>query len=171
MAPLEIASGRLLELLERSVEPEWVSALGHMRAAQYVALFDDAIMVMLPGLGITDRVLRAGATSPFLSDLHATYLREVKGGERVHITGQLLEWDGRRVRIMLAMDVAGAPAATCELLIVNMDLAARRPAAWSAAQAAAWTALAAAHAALPRPATAGRAVASLASSAGRGQPA
>lgn len=160
MAAFAIVDGKALELLETGVDPAWVSALGHLRAAQYVALFDDAIMVMLPGLGLVDGKLRHGTTSPFLSDLHATYLREVTGGERLRITGQLLGLEAKRARIMLAMDVAGAPAATCELLIVNMDLAARKPAAWSPAQAAIWSRLAAAHAGLPPPPTAGRAIAS-----------
>lgn len=161
MTTLAITDGAPLALLETEVAPAWVSEFGHMRAAQYVTLFDDAIMVMLPGLGITDPKLRHGPTSPFLSDLHATYLREVGAGERITITGQLLGFDAKRARIMLAMQADGAPAATCELLVVDMDLASRRPVPWSTAQAGIWTRLATAHAALPAPATAGRAVASL----------
>lgn len=129
-----------------------------MRAAQYVALFDDAIMVMLPGLGLTDARLRHGTTSPFLSDLHATYLREVAGRAQVAITGQLLALDAKRARIMLAMQAEGETAATCELLVVNMDLASRRPVPWSPAQADTWSRLAAAHASVGMPPTAGRSI-------------
>jgi acyl-CoA thioester hydrolase len=160
----EIAAGGPLPLIEASIEARRTNALGHLRAAEYVVLFDDAIMAMFPRLELTDASLLYEGTSPFLMDLHATYLRELRAGARVAISAQVLDVDQRRVRLILLMHEAagGSACATCELAIINMDLAARRPVPWSAAQAATWTALRVAHAGLPVPAQAGRAIGPLA---------
>jgi acyl-CoA thioester hydrolase len=162
-----LADGQPLPLLEVEVTAATVNALGHMRAAAYVDRFDDAFMVLFPRSGLTDERLLHGRTSPFLMDLHATYLAEVRAGEAVAIVGQLLEFDERRVRVILSMskpEAGGAPrlVATCELAILNMDLDSRRPTPWSPAQAAILARLLAAHRSLPTPPQAGRAIRPLA---------
>lgn len=146
--------------ITRRIEPAWASAIGHMRAHRYVALFDDAMTAFLNRTGLTDLELRDGGTSPFLSEMHVTYLRELRPGEEVAIVAQVLGHDGRRGRVILVMTAAPAqtPAATCELAIVNIDLAQRRPCPWSPEQAATWRRLAAEHAALAAPPQAGRAI-------------
>jgi acyl-CoA thioester hydrolase len=117
-------------------------------------------MAFFPQTGLTDAGLRHAGTSPFLRDLHACYLRELTAGQRVRITVQVLGYDERRAHIILLMREADAEdlVATCELAILNVGLAGRRPAPWSAAQLPIWRALADAHATVPRPAQAGRAV-------------
>lgn len=171
-----LQSGQPLLLLETAIEAERCNILGHMRAAQYVALFDDAFLEFIRLTGLTDQDLRHGTTSPFLLDLHATYLRELKPGDRVAIAVQVLAQDQRRARVILTMHVladagGGAAAgtgpeamasrtlaATCELAILNMDMAQRRPVPWSVTQAPIWAELMAAHATLAAPPQAGRAI-------------
>lgn len=160
--------GTPLPLIEAEVAASRCNVLGHMRAAEYVALFDDAFLEFVRLTGLTGTDLRHGTTTPFLLDLHATYLREIRPHDRVRIAVQVLDRDERRARIILLMhQVSEQPspaplAATCELAILNMDLAARRPVAWSAAQLAVWADLRTAHASLPTPPQAGRAIAPLA---------
>lgn len=160
MAIAGLAAGTPLALIEVEIEARRTNVLGHMRAAEYVALFDDAFLRFIEVTGLTGPDLRHGATSPFLLDLHAAYLKELRAGDRVRIAAQVLDVDPRRARIILLMADApsGAKAATCELAILNMDMAARRPVPWSATQAPIWAELAAAHAALPAPPEAGRAI-------------
>ena len=102
--PIEgLSDGQPLELIEVGVTAERTNVLGHMRAAQYVALFDDAFLAFIAKTGLTGPDLRHGTTSPFLLDLHTTYLKEIGAGERVSIAVQILDFDQRRARIILSM--------------------------------------------------------------------
>ncbi|MCL4766332.1 MAG: thioesterase family protein [Hyphomicrobiaceae bacterium] len=156
----QTGTAQLFACGERRIEPGWASAIGHMRAHQYVALFDDATTAFMSGCGLTDQHLLDGGTSPFLTEMHVSYLRELRPGEKVAVLAQVLGHDERRGRVILIMQVAPGqnPAATCELAVVNMDLAQRRPCPWSPQQAAIWSRLAAGHAGLPVPPQAGRAI-------------
>ena len=163
-----LVTGRLLPLMAATVGPERTNVLGHMRAAEYVALFDDAFLAFIASTGLTGADLRHGATSPFLLDLHATYLREAKAGCRVAIAAQALDADPRRARLILLMDdaEAGTRLATCELAILNFDMATRKPAPWAPDQMRVWSELLAAHASLSPPPEAGRAIGPLTRGAG-----
>jgi acyl-CoA thioester hydrolase len=143
-----------------TVAKSQVNALGHLKAAEYVRLFDDAINRFFPMTGLADTDLRHGDTSPFLMDLHTCYLSELRAGEAVVIAARHMEQDARRARLILTMTAAadGRLCATGELLLINMSLAARKPAPWSAIQLALWGELGAAHAALPVLPQAGRAI-------------
>lgn len=142
------------------IEEGWANVAGHMRAHQYVALFDDAMTAFLSGSGLTDASLRNGSTSPVLTDMHVCYLKEVRPGDEVAFSAQVLGHDERRGRLILTMHVMPADvlAATCELAIVNLDLDTRRPCPWLVGQIAIWQRLATAHAALPVPPQAGRGI-------------
>lgn len=165
MAITGLTDGQPLELLKARVQAGQTNAQGHLRAAQYVQLFDDAVMVFFPLTGLADADLRHGETSPFLMDLHTCYLAELRAGDAVTIKVQHLEHDARRARLIMSMhdDSSGRLAATTELLLINMGLTSRRPAPWSPEQLAIWQSLRAAHQSLPAPAQAGRAIGSLTS--------
>ena len=101
--PLEAADAAL-HVMDACIEAHQTNALGHLRAAEYVALFDDAIMRFFAIAGLTGPDLKhRGHTTPFLMDLHATYLRELGAGDQVAITVQVLDVDARRARIFLQM--------------------------------------------------------------------
>jgi acyl-CoA thioester hydrolase len=116
--------------------------------------------VFFPLTGLADGALRHGETSPFLMDLHACYLSELGAGEVVRVHFRHLDHDAKRARAMLTMTAVadGRPAATCELLLINMHVAQRKPVAWSPAQTALWDRLRTAHASLPLLPQAGRAI-------------
>lgn len=171
MAIAGLHPGQPLPLIETSVAEDRCNVLGHMRAAEYVVLFDDAFLEFIRLSKLTELDLKHGTTTPFLLDLHATYLREMRPGDSARIAVHVLDQDERRARIILLMqqgpaeatasagDTAQWPlAATCELAILNMDMATRRPVPWSPEQLAVWSELKSAHASLPAPAQAGRAI-------------
>ena len=152
--------GEEWHLLDIDVTESQTNALGHMRAAEYVALFDRANSAFFASSKLTDADLVAGRTSPFLMDLHACYLKEVTAGATVSIAAQHIEHDRTKLRYIMTMRLPATRnvAATCELAIVNMDLDARKPAAWSLAQAEILSRLEAAHASIVVPRQAGRAI-------------
>jgi acyl-CoA thioester hydrolase len=160
-----LAVGVPLAVHAATIAKSQTNALGHLRAAEYVRLFDDAINLFFPLTGLADADLRHGSTSPFLMDLHTCYLSELRPGEAVQIAVHYLEHDPRRARLILTMMAAadGRMCATGELLLINMDIVARRPAPWSVSQGALWDQLQRAHASLPGLPQVGRTIGPLAS--------
>lgn len=142
-----LIEGEPLAVLTLQVEPHRANALGHLAAAQYIALFDEAFMTFIEGTGLTDSALRHGETTPVLKDLHASYLREVKPGDTVAMSAQLLSFTDQRMELRLAMQRAGRGdlVATCRLEIINLGLTTGKPTPWSATQQAALQRLLAAH--------------------------
>lgn len=159
-----LVEGQALPLVTLTVAPSQVNALGHLRASEYVRLFDEANTSFYTATGLGDENLIHGNTSSFLMDLHTCYLAELRAGDAVRIAAQVLDVDGKRLRIIYQMTTAtdGRLAATCELAIINMDMGTRRPVAWSAAQRTIFAVLTAAHDSIAAPPQAGRAIGALA---------
>jgi len=158
--PASAADSVLIQLGERQVSAKWVNAAGHMRAAQYVVLFEEAIGRFLADIGCSDADIARLGAAPVLAEMHVTYGRELKAGDNVAVTLQLLGLDARAVHMLLRMTerAGAAAAATVELMILNLGLASRKLEPWSASQLATLAAIAENHADLPRPPEAGRAI-------------
>ena len=94
----------------------------------------------------------------FVLEAHVTYDREVKEGDPLRITTQILDHDARRLHYIHAMYHAdeGYLAATNELMLMNIDYASRRAAPWPAFAWERIEKMAIAHKDLPRPKQAGR---------------
>src|SRR5260370_39850670 len=89
---------------------------------------------------------------------HVTYDREVKQGDPLRITTQILDHDAKRLHYIHAMYHAdeGYLAATNELMLMNIDYATRRSAPWPEFAMERIDKMAAAHKSLPVPRQAGR---------------
>lgn len=146
-----------LVLHDVAVRPEWLNASGHMRAAQYIVLFDEAIEGFLERMGLANA---PGAdAAPFLMEMHTCYQRELRAGEEVRVTVQVLGAGEKRVHFIMFMQREGTEVvATTELAIVNVALGSRRAQSWTPQQLATLAALVAAHEKLPLPPQAGRAI-------------
>jgi acyl-CoA thioester hydrolase len=94
----------------------------------------------------------------FVLEAHVTYDQEVKQGDPLRITTQILDHDAKRLHFIHAMYHAaeGYLASTNELMLMNIDYESRRSAPWPPWAMERIEKLAASHATLPRPAQAGR---------------
>ena len=130
-------------ILERDEHGEW-------RAAADLEGQDDPARVEAFVAG------KLGMT--FVLEAHVTYDREVKEGDPLRITTQILDHDAKRIHYIHTMYHAdeGYLAATNELMLMNIDYQTRRSAPWPGFAMERIEKLAAAHATLPRPAQAGR---------------
>jgi acyl-CoA thioester hydrolase len=88
-------------------------------------------------------------------------VRELRDGDPLRITTQILDFDDKRLHLFHTMyhADAGYRAATNELLMMHVDYASRRAAPWPEETLRRLRAMAAAHRDLPRPAEAGRPIA------------
>lgn len=140
------------------VREEWIDYNGHMNVAYYVLAFDRSVDHFLDSLDIGPRYAARGGGSCFVVESHVCYVRELTEGAPIATTCQLLDWDTRRIHYFLEMrhGELGYLAATSEQLTVHVNLATRRADALPPEAQARLRQLAHTHAALPRPARAGR---------------
>ncbi len=151
-------TSKLLEVHRESVHPDWIDYNGHMNVAYYVLAFDHATDAVLEHLGMGERYRREFDCSVFTAEAHVTYDREVKLGDPLRFTTQLLDWDEKRVHYQHVMYHAteGYLAATNELLILHVDMVQRQVTPMPGAVQTRLAELQALHRELPRPPQVGR---------------
>lgn len=128
-SPERLAAG-LLTLPEQTVQKEWIDYNGHMNVAYYVLAFDHATDRFFEILDLSvDYVARCNC-SCFVLETHVTYDREVVEGDPLAFNLQLLDFDHKRMHYYLRMTHRdeGYLAAASELMIMHIDLEARRAA-------------------------------------------
>ena len=117
-----------LELYKDLILPEWIDYNGHMNVAYYVLVFDRATDDFFDFMGLTAEYRAAANVSAFTVEMHVNYIREVKEGDEVFVTTQLLGYDEKRFHYFHRLYHAeqGYLAATSELLCLFVDMNMRR---------------------------------------------
>lgn len=149
-----------LEAPLQHVLPEWIDYNGHMNIAYYSLVFDKALDWFADILGCGWDYTRQGKGSLFALEAHLVYAREVKQGDPLRVTFQLIGHDAKRMHFFEQMYHAeeGYLAATSEQMAIHVDLATRRSSPWPHDVQDALARLDAAHAGMPRPASLGRVI-------------
>jgi acyl-CoA thioester hydrolase len=149
-----------LDVYRTAVQADWIDYNGHMNVAYYVLVFDQATDVLLDRLGIGAAYRQRSNHTMYVLEAHVTYEREVKEGDALRVTTQLVDADAKRLHVFHAMHHAeeGYLAATNELLALHVDLAGPRSVPFAADQQAAVDRLLAEHRNLGRPAQLGRVI-------------
>ena len=153
-----------LVIHRESVQPDWIDYNGHMNVAFYVMAFDHATDGLFDILGIGAEYCRRENRSVFAVEQHIAYKRELKQGEGLVVSSQLLGFDDKRLHFFQRMAPEGAEhlAATMESLGVHVDMAARRSAPFPEPARAALTRMMAAHGDILRPPESGRGIGAVA---------
>lgn len=143
-----------------TVRAEWIDYNGHMNVAYYVLAFDHATDAFLATVGLGPDYAAAGDASVFAVEAHVTYDREVGEGDPLDVSTQVLGADDKRVHLFHTMHHAddGYVAATNEVLLLHVDMRARRAAPFPDTVRDALGEVASSHARHPRPPKAGRAI-------------
>ena len=142
---------------ELVVQPEWIDYNGHMNMAYYSLVFDKSLDHVFARIGLDEGYLHESQGSSFTLEVHVTYLREVKLGDPLRVTFQLLDVDSKRMHYFEQMYHAreGYLAATSEQISLHVDMNTRRAAPYPASIQTQLDALLVAHQQLPIPAQAG----------------
>ena len=142
------------------VRPEWIDHNGHMNMGYYLVVFDLATDEFMRWVGLDAEHRRRQRVTTFCLEAHVTYHREVREGDPLRFTTQLLGYDAKRLHYIHAMYHAtdGYLAATNELMSLHVALETRRGAAMAPAVLARLAEIQGAHDALARPPQAGRAI-------------
>jgi carnitine 3-dehydrogenase len=140
---------------ERRVPADWVDYNGHVHESRYLQAFGDATDVLLGSLGVDPAV-----GSYVTAETHLRHLRPLHAGDGFAVDTQVLAADDKRLHVFHVLRRAGEaePAATAEQMLLHVDAATGRVAPAAAAVRDRAGRLRDAHAALPAPTGAGRAV-------------
>ena len=147
-----------LDIHRSTVLPEWVDWNGHMNVAFYVTAFDQASGAFMRNIGLGRNYVDSKSGMTFVLETHVTYDREVKEGDPLRNTTQIIDHDAKRVHYihMMYHGTEGYLAATNELMLMNIDYATRRSAPWPDWAMPRIEKMAEVHKHLPRPPQAGR---------------
>ncbi|MDP4823902.1 MAG: thioesterase family protein [Aestuariivirgaceae bacterium] len=137
----------------QTVEAQWADYNGHLNMAYYHVLFDRAGDEAFTAMGLGPDYVTARNASFFTLEAHVSYVAELKPGERVRITTQILDCDAKRVHYVQQMFHAdeGYLACVTENIVMHVSMETRRSAPFPADIQAKIDAVAAAHKALAVP--------------------
>lgn len=149
-----------LAFREQIVIPEWVDFNGHMNVAFYMVAFDRCVDDMYNRLRVGPDYIDETGRSVFTLEAHINYLREVVEGDRLRITGRLMDYDGKRIHTYFEMfhGVDGHPVASMEQLGIQVDMTQRKPVEFSSQTRRLLERMMESHAALSEAAYAGRVI-------------
>lgn len=150
-----------LALYATTIRPEWIDEYDHMNVANYVLVCDQATYAFWEYVNGGRQLAERGGAEYIILETHVNYLNEVRLGDPVRVTTQLLECDDKRFRIFhtLIHTGEGFVSATNEVKALGFDLNARRIMSFKPDVRARMAELVREHAALPVPEAAGRGIA------------
>jgi carnitine 3-dehydrogenase len=148
-APLVMYQGQVL--------PGWIDYNGHMTESRYYFVNSETVDNLLRTIGAGMDYVAAGH-SFYSAETHIRHLGEAKLGDQVRGELQIISADEKRFRSFVRVMVGDTCVATIEQLCLHVNMAEGKSAPASAEVWAKLKAIAEAHAGLPLPEGAGRAV-------------
>jgi carnitine 3-dehydrogenase len=148
-----------LRLHRARVLPEWVDYNGHAHESRYLQVFGDATDALLRYVGVDADYLAEGG-SYYTVETHLSHLREATAGDGLAVATHVLGFDEKRLHVFheLHRTGDGVLLATGEQMLLHVDTTAGHAQAAPPEILARIARLADAHAGLPRPERAGRAI-------------
>ena len=146
-----------LKMAEMQVLPGWIVYNGHMTESRYLYCASEVCDAFLRLIGADMDYVAAGH-SYYTAETHIMHLGEAKLGDRVTGTIQILSADDKRIHYFIRLSVDGSEVATAEQMMLHVDMKAGKTCVAAPEVLARLRPIAAAHAGLPVPAAAGRAV-------------
>ena len=142
------------------VLPAYIDPNGHMNVGYYSVLFDQALDLPWDMLGLGTASIKATGVSSFSLETHVTYQHELREGDPLDFTFQLIDFDAKRIHFFMTMLHARERwlAATSESISICINMTTRRSATWPADRLVRLRALHETHSRRPRPAEIGRVI-------------
>ncbi|MBW1683421.1 MAG: thioesterase family protein [Deltaproteobacteria bacterium] len=140
------------------VRSGWIDENGHLNMGYYVVVFDYATDAWLDFIGLSRPYKAAHGVMTFSLESHVTYRRELREGDELRFTTQLLGFDEKRIHYFHQMFHAREShlAATNELMSLHVSAETRRSAPMAREILEGLEEIQRAHRALPIPSQVGR---------------
>ena len=112
--------------VERLVPATWTDYNGHMNEAHYLEVAGQATDVMMEMIGCDAKYIESG-NSYFTVETHICHLNEVKAGQTLRITTQVINGSGKKLHLFHRVFVdSNILCATAETLLIHVDLKTRK---------------------------------------------
>ncbi len=154
-APSEAPKAEPVETVRRAVPQTWTDYNGHMNEAHYLEIGAQATDNFMAMIGAGPDYIASGK-SYFTVENHLCYHDEVKAGDTLSVTTQVVAGKGKKMHLFHRICRGEVVAATMETLLLHVDLGSRRACAPEAAVETALAAWAEHHAGLDAPVELGR---------------
>ncbi|OKH89309.1 3-hydroxyacyl-CoA dehydrogenase [Thalassospira sp. TSL5-1] len=146
----------LPQTVSRAVPQSWTDYNGHMNEAHYLEAFAQASDTFMALIGADEAYIATGK-SFFTAETHLRHIAEAKEGDHITITSQVLMGEGKKMQLFHSMyGPDNSLIATCETLLIHVDLTTRRACQPEQDVATKLAEFAQQHATLPPPNGAGR---------------
>ena len=149
--------GAPIVTVSRAVPLDWTDYNGHMNEARYLQAFGDATDKFMALVGCDADYIASGG-SYFTAETHIRHLDEVHAGARIRVETQCLLGAGKKMHLFHRMYEGPRELATGEHMLIHVSLETRRASEPDDRVAVPLARVAEAHAALPVPEGAGKAV-------------
>ena len=125
--PAYDASAVPMETQRRTVPIDWTDYNGHMNESRYGQAFSDAGDSVLMAIGCGPGYPAERNLSWFTAYSNVTYHQETMAGQRIVCLTRVTEGRGKKLAMSHSMeDEEGTVLATCEQLLIHVDLATRK---------------------------------------------
>ena len=148
-------SAKPMEMARMTVLPGWIDYNGHMTESRYLFACSETTDAFLRHIGADIAYVGTGY-SYYTAETHLMHLDEARLGDALTGTVQILMADEKRIHALVSILKDGKPVATLEQMYLHVDMKAGRTVPAPQAILDRLLPIAAAHAALPRPAAVGR---------------
>ncbi|HEN8714578.1 MULTISPECIES: thioesterase family protein [Pseudomonas] len=140
------------------VQEDWVDYNGHLRDAYYLLIFSYATDALMERIGLDADARGQSGHSLFTLEAHINYLHEVKLGTEVWVQTQIIGFDKKRLHLYHSLHREGFEEvlAASEQMLLHVDLAGPRSAAFGEGSVTRLQSLVAGQEDLPSPAFTGR---------------
>ena len=155
--PSGVPSGVPLVMAQMQVLPGWIDYNGHMTESRYLFCASETVDAFLRLIGAGMEYV-AGGHSYYTAESHIRHLGEVKQGDRLTGTLQVLAIDDKRLHVFVTLLRDSVEMATIEQMCLHVDMTAGKTCVAAAEVLARLRPIAEAHAGLARPVAAGRAI-------------
>jgi acyl-CoA thioester hydrolase len=104
------------------IEPGWIDYNGHLRDAYYTLIASASIDALMDDLGIDEAYRRDEHCTLYTLEMHVRFLREIKGDATLALDRYLLEFDAKRLRLLIAMRAAqdAEVAAVVDVMLMHV---------------------------------------------------
>lgn len=141
------------------IHKDWIDYNGHLNMAYYNVLFDRCADEAFELMGFGPNYAQERRLTTYTAEVHICYVRELHLDHKVTATLQILDHDEKRIRFFQELrHVDGWLAATSENLMLHVDMTGPKVTPFPTDIMEKVEAMANAHATLPVPERAGRAI-------------
>ncbi len=140
-----------LRSVNRVIPSSWIDYNGHMNDSRYSEVFSIASDEVMQAIGVDQRYVESGM-SYFTVDMQISYVKECGHGDAITVDTRLASGEAKKLKLEHAMrNQTGELLASCEQLLIHVDLKARKSCSAIEPVKSKLTSLAIQHSSLAKP--------------------